>query len=221
LPRSLWRVFIGQSYLADLKNNLATLHRITESKYEHWRHFVPLKAAVKKKRQSFMMDILDTYIGDEQDVATLILNFMNQRIILIDVYNQLIDLAVASSAYQEAKGFYPETVEELVPAYLDAVPIDPYDGKPLKMQKVQGGLDLYSVGPVSNGYQGSSGDRKPVHFYLGKEAYERYRAQPARIERTREEERKALEKSRRRDMEVKPKASQTSGLSSPIFERLT
>jgi len=221
LPRSLWRVFIGQSYLADLKDNLASIHRMTESRYEHWRDFGPLKAAVKRKRQSLVMEILQLIVGDAQNMAESILNFVNQRIILIDVYNQLIDLAIASSAYREAKGSYPENIDDLVPAYLDAVPIDPYDGKPLKMQKVQGGLDLYSVGPVSNGYQGSSGDRKPVHFYLGKEAYERYRAQPARSERTREEERKALEKSRRRDMEVKPKARQTSGLSSPIFERLT
>jgi hypothetical protein len=94
----------------------------------------------------------------------------------------LADLALAMTAYKSSKGRYPEKFAELVPAYLDRIPTDPFDGKPLKMKSVKGGLELYSTASHPN-IKPSSGTQDPVNFYLGKEAYEEFRVQPEREKR--------------------------------------
>lgn len=43
-------------------------------------------------------------------------------------------VTAAARAYRLEKGREPETVEELVPAYLPAAPVDPYDGAPMRYE---------------------------------------------------------------------------------------
>jgi hypothetical protein len=47
----------------------------------------------------------------------------------------------------------PATLQDLVPAYLPAVPVDPFDGKPLRYNRLPKGYLIYSVGKdcVDNG----------------------------------------------------------------------
>lgn len=59
--------------------------------------------------------------------------------------------AIAIARYRLAHDQYPTTLEAIVPDYLDAVPIDPYDGQPMRYKLVEigpGETDyiLYSVG---------------------------------------------------------------------------
>ena len=192
LPRSLWRVFIGQSYVGNVRDKWEKINRITESGYKHWCDFSLVKASLEGGRESLMHSVLnDPFGGDKQ---LWILNFIN-RIIVIDVYHQLIDLAIAASVYREVEGSYPETVDDLVPAFLENVPIDPYDGKALKIEKVPGGLDLYSAGPYPRDVAEGSRWQEPIHFYLGRKAYETYRVEPAKLKRAQEaEERKEQER---------------------------
>ena len=51
---------------------------------------------------------------------------------------------LAMKAYELDKGRLPETLEQLVPEYLDAVPIDDFDGKPLRYNAAK--RIIYSVG---------------------------------------------------------------------------
>lgn len=51
---------------------------------------------------------------------------------------------LAMKAYKLDKGRLPETLEQLVPQYLDAVPIDDFDGKPLRYNASK--KIIYSVG---------------------------------------------------------------------------
>jgi len=51
---------------------------------------------------------------------------------------------LAMKAYKLDKGELPETLEQLVPEYLDAVPIDDFDGKPLRYNAAK--KIIYSVG---------------------------------------------------------------------------
>jgi hypothetical protein len=51
---------------------------------------------------------------------------------------------LAMKAYKLDKGRLPETLEQLVPDYLDAVPIDDFDGKPLRYNAAK--KIIYSVG---------------------------------------------------------------------------
>jgi hypothetical protein len=46
-----------------------------------------------------------------------------------------------------AAGLIPEKLEELVPAQLARVPVDPFDGKPIKYLRKDGEVVVYSIGP--------------------------------------------------------------------------
>jgi hypothetical protein len=48
--------------------------------------------------------------------------------------------------YWLAEGRLPETLEQLVPKFIEAVPIDPFDGKPLRYKRLEKGYTIYSVG---------------------------------------------------------------------------
>jgi hypothetical protein len=54
---------------------------------------------------------------------------------------------VAAERYRRTKGDWPETVSDLVPAYLPAVPLDPCDGKPIRLKRTEFGITVYCVGP--------------------------------------------------------------------------
>jgi hypothetical protein len=54
--------------------------------------------------------------------------------------------ALALRLYRKENGRYPENLQQLVPKYLPSVPIDPYDGKPLRYRKLQKGFKVWIVG---------------------------------------------------------------------------
>ena len=54
--------------------------------------------------------------------------------------------AVAVERYRLAKGHLPESLENLVPAYMEVVPTDPFDGQTLKYRTLETGFVVYSVG---------------------------------------------------------------------------
>jgi hypothetical protein len=55
--------------------------------------------------------------------------------------------ALAAERYRLKHGKWPESIDQLCPAFLAAVPLDPYDGKPLRLRVLQDGIVIYSVGP--------------------------------------------------------------------------
>ena len=56
----------------------------------------------------------------------------------------LVQASAALRAYTQAEGTLPDSLDALVPAYLDAVPLDRYDGAPLRYSKAKG--IVYSIG---------------------------------------------------------------------------
>lgn len=54
--------------------------------------------------------------------------------------------AIALRIYRRENGHYPETLNELVPKYLPNLPVDPFDGKPLRYKRLQHGFKIWSVG---------------------------------------------------------------------------
>jgi hypothetical protein len=65
-----------------------------------------------------------------------------------DARRGLARLALAACRYRAAHERLPDKAEDLLPEYLPAVPTDPFDGKPLKWKRADGGgLVLYSIGP--------------------------------------------------------------------------
>lgn len=55
--------------------------------------------------------------------------------------------ALAAERFRLRHGRWPGTLDELVPSYLDQVPIDPFSGESLRVQRTKDGLTIYSVGP--------------------------------------------------------------------------
>jgi len=53
--------------------------------------------------------------------------------------------ALAIERYRLATGKVPEQLEELVPQYLEQVPVDPFDGRPIRYRRTDPGYLLYSV----------------------------------------------------------------------------
>jgi hypothetical protein len=62
-------------------------------------------------------------------------------------------VALAAERYRQEKKKWPDSAEQLCPQNLAEVPLDPFDGKPLRYRRLKDGLVIYSVGPdtVDNG----------------------------------------------------------------------
>jgi len=115
-----------------------------------------------------------------------------------DVHRGLCDLAMAVTAYKARNNSYPTKLEGLVPEYIDRIPLDPFDGKALKMKAVDGGLDLYSVGSEK---EDEYNDKiEPIHFYLGKDAYEKFRVTPALEEKRKQAQKRVRVKEIRNEI---------------------
>jgi hypothetical protein len=57
---------------------------------------------------------------------------------------------LAVQRYRLAVGKLPESLGDLMPTYLDAVPKDPFDGKELRYKKLETGFVVYSIGKDGN-----------------------------------------------------------------------
>jgi hypothetical protein len=53
---------------------------------------------------------------------------------------------VAAERYRLATGSLPDSLEALVPTYLEEVPIDPFTGNPMRFKQTEEGIVVYSVG---------------------------------------------------------------------------
>lgn len=69
---------------------------------------------------------------------------------------------VAAERFRKKNSRWPKSLDELTTAgLLKAVPIDPYDGKPLRLKTTADGLIIYSIGPDGNDNGGILDRAKP------------------------------------------------------------
>jgi hypothetical protein len=61
--------------------------------------------------------------------------------------------SLAVERYRLANGALPDSLDALVPKFLNAVPTDPFNGQPLRYKRLAAGYVVYSVGEdgVDNG----------------------------------------------------------------------
>ncbi len=64
-----------------------------------------------------------------------------------DARLMLCRIAVALRLYAHAHGKHPDSLQALVPEYLDAVPVDPFDDQPICYKRTAEGVLIYSIGP--------------------------------------------------------------------------
>ncbi len=78
---------------------------------------------------------------------------------------ELIKTLLAAQRFRLACGCLPDTLGPLVPDYLAAIPPDPFDGAPLRYQRLEQGFMVYSVGEDGRDDGGKRepprGNRKP------------------------------------------------------------
>jgi type II secretory pathway pseudopilin PulG len=103
------------------------------------------------KRQQ-VVNAIDVRLQSIPKIHILLYTMMPalSRITTIDIRNiaQLRTnlVALAIERYRLADGKLPESLTELVPAYLDSVPMDPFDGNELRYKKLETGFVVYSIG---------------------------------------------------------------------------
>ena len=140
---------LGSVGLADILDYMATGIEASE---------LPLGQRVARFRQ----------IGDElQDMGFLrvlakTLAPALSRVAELDLRFQAdIDMArtaVAIERYRLTKGALPRDLATLVPDYLDQVPIDPFDGQPIRYRRTEPGYRLYSVFEDGEDHDGKGKD---------------------------------------------------------------
>jgi hypothetical protein len=71
-------------------------------------------------------------------------------------------VSLALERYRQEKGSWPDKLEALTPKYLAGLPLDPYDGKPIRYRRVAEGVIVYSVGPDGKDDGGVLDRRNPI-----------------------------------------------------------
>ena len=62
----------------------------------------------------------------------------------------VVRLALAVEKFRVKQGRWPQQPAEVAPEWILTVPLDPFDGKPLRMKRTERGLIVYSIGPDGN-----------------------------------------------------------------------
>ncbi|MGE0609356.1 MAG: hypothetical protein AB7O62_19850 [Pirellulales bacterium] len=82
---------------------------------------------------------------------------------------RVIDAALAAELYRRQQGTFPAKLDDLVPEFMPAVPLDPFTGTPLKMAVRGSNLVIYSVGADNlddGGKEDQRGGKPDVVFTL-------------------------------------------------------
>ena len=69
---------------------------------------------------------------------------------------------VAAVRYRRDSAKWPDALDNLVPRYLDAVPVDPFTGKALVYRQTADGIMIYSIGPSVTDDGGKPGLVRPA-----------------------------------------------------------
>jgi hypothetical protein len=163
---NLWRAF--ESYSTQLQHLkrcqiiLESLRAMQTNRSEYYKaDFDGMVSRLSALRTTNSMTVNNLGFNDIEnrlEVSGLINTVSNT--LRTEDQRRLVVTAIALKRFQLKHGQWPETLAELSPDFLPAVPIDPYDGKPLKYHSnPDGTFLLYSVGEdgVDDG-----GDPSPV-----------------------------------------------------------
>lgn len=78
--------------------------------------------------------------------------------------------ALAVERHRMATGQLPETLEKLVPTFMASVPMDPFDGQPLRFRHLDKGYVVYSVGQDLTDNHGE--ERRPRRARKGQKTWD-------------------------------------------------
>jgi len=133
---SVWRVFLMP---VDMASYRRTLHQ-----YREWcaKPYYRNREAWEEAHEAFQTQrhgILTAMVLPALSHAVV-------RVAEAQAGHELARTALAAARYRAKTGQWPARLADLVPDYLPEVPVDPFDGKPLRMATKDGRIVLYSVG---------------------------------------------------------------------------
>lgn len=132
-----YRIFAFEDDLASYREILRESHK--RSGKPHYESLPEWRAAQDAPDASMRGIVAQSLIPAVYPVA--------ERTAEADARWRLARLAVAASRYRATENQLPDSLGDLVPAWLPAVPLDPFDGNRLSMALTDQELVLYSVGP--------------------------------------------------------------------------
>ncbi len=123
------------------------------SSYARFQYIRSLKT---KTGQSLLHDFSNMYVSSLIDSVERNLRFQAEM--------GATQVAIAIEQYRLDTGKIPDRLEDLVPKYMEKVPIDPFDGKPLRYKRLEKGYTIYSIGEDGKDDGGKKKDRGEKDF---------------------------------------------------------
>lgn len=116
-----------------------------------------IEEAKGKLREFFKFVFGENSIGKLLKTVTCPFRRVAEHKCMDRFYIEAMATIIALRAYQKERGYLPARLEELVPGYLSDVPLDPFDGKPLRYSREK--KIIYSVGVDLEDNGGSIGEK--------------------------------------------------------------
>jgi hypothetical protein len=139
---SFYSFFIRHNLIKALADVQKTVINIIESSQQYyWKIKNDIKKAVVVFKGEDTTITYKTYLMPECDEIF-------ERYAIAEDLTNITRLALACKLYQQDKGVFPNNLKDVVPEYLDTVPLDSFTGKPFVYRQLpEGGFVIYSVGP--------------------------------------------------------------------------
>jgi hypothetical protein len=135
LSSSIWRVFFLPDDLAHYRRVMKRMQKLAALPYHVAHpHFEEVENSFRTEQQGVITRLLTPSARVADAVAEA------------DARRQLGRVALAVTGYRLKQKKYPDKLEDLVPEYLAQVPLDPFDGMPLRGKRVGDDLVLFSIG---------------------------------------------------------------------------
>jgi hypothetical protein len=143
-----YRVFMMSQDVAAYRNFMAKMRHFAGQPYYQ----------VQPAVLAYEASLADNSPGLLTRIIVPVLSAANKAVVEGDALHRLAMLGLAMARYYAEHKKYPDRLEDLVPDYIAAVPVDPFDGKPIKMRVAEDRIVLYSIGRDMTDDQGTERD---------------------------------------------------------------
>lgn len=140
-----YRVFMMSQDVAAYRNFMAKMRHFAGQPYYK----------VQPAVLAYEASLADNSPGLLTRIIVPALSAANKSAVEGDALHRLAMLGLAMARYYAEHKEYPDRLQELVPEYIAAVPVDPFDGKPMKMRIAERRIVLYSIGRDMTDDQGT------------------------------------------------------------------
>ena len=135
-----------------------------------WKDFVrgkTLTQLLQRDAIKALTGIGASLSGTGKDIGTPAIIMLFRDLGRCDARLKAQELRAALTLYRQThNGAWPDSLDALVPGILPAIPLDPFDGKPMRYARAGNGWKVWSVGE-DNVDNGGQGDPDPVKVWNG------------------------------------------------------